>query len=353
MARDLDRDEEKRACVTGASGYIASWIVKLLLHRGYVVHATVRSLNDPKKTEHLRGLDGAKEKLHLFKANLLEEGSFDSAVDGCCGVFHTASPVLIETPNPQTDLVDPAVKGTLNVLSSCAKAPSVKRVIFTSSAATVFHTGRPITSETLFDETWFSTPEACKGFIGVCMFAKNSTFIPKWPRAFSHSQDSYVLSKTLAEIAAWKFCEENGIDMITINPVVVIGPMLQPVINWSSDLLFNLVNGKSETYLNATFGWVHVKDVAEAHIKAFEIPSANGRYILCETVAHFSQIVDILKELYPNLKLPHKCMDDQPFQPTYQISKDKARSLGIECIPLRETLKEAVDFLIEKKLITP
>ncbi|XP_074316554.1 phenylacetaldehyde reductase-like [Silene latifolia] len=330
MARVLDGDEEKRVCVTGASGYIASWIVKLLLHRGYVVHATVRSLNDPKKTEHLRGLDGAKERLNLFEANLLEEGSFDSAVDGCCGVFHTASPVLFETSNPQADLIDPAVNGTLNVLSSCAKAPSVKRVIFTSSAATVFHTGRPVTSETLVDETWFSTPEACKGFIG----------------------DTYTLSKTLAEIAAWKFCEENGIDMITINPVAVIGPMLQPVINWSSDVLFNLVNGKSDTYLNATFGWVHVKDVAEAHIKAFEIPSANGRYILCETVAHFSQIVDILQELYPNLKLPHKCAEDQSFPPTYQISKDKVRSLGIECIPLRVALKEAVDFLIEKKLIT-
>ncbi|XP_074314855.1 phenylacetaldehyde reductase-like [Silene latifolia] len=328
MARDLDGDEEKRVCVTGASGYIASWIVKLLLHRGYVVHATVRSLNDPEKTEHLHGLDGAKERLHLFEANLLEEGSFDSAVDGCCGVFHTASPVLLETSNPQADLIDPAVNGTLNVLSSCAKAPSVNRVIFTSSTAAVLHTGRPVSLETVIDETWFSTPEACKGFIG----------------------DSYVLSKTLAEIAACKFCEENGIDMITINPVVVIGPMLQPVINWSSDLLFNLVNGKN-TYLNATFGWVHVKDVAEAHIRAFEIPSANGRYILSETVAHFSQIVDILQELYPTLKLPHKCMDDQPFQPTYQISKDKARSLGIEYIPLRETLKEAVDFLIEKKLI--
>ncbi|KAH9603793.1 hypothetical protein KSS87_018819 [Heliosperma pusillum] len=316
----MDGEEEKRVCVTGASGYIASWIVKLLLHRGYVVHATVRSLNDPKKTEHLRELDGAKERLRLFEANLLEEGSFDSAVDGCCGVFHTASPVLLESSNPQADLIDPALKGTLNVLSSCAKAPSVKRVIFTSSTAAVCHNGRPMTPETIIDETWFSTSEACKGFVG----------------------DWYVLSKTLAEIAAWKFCNENGIDMISINPALVIGPMLQPTINWSR---------QSDTYLNAAFGYVHVKDVAEAHIKAFEIPSANGRYILSDTVAHFSQIVDILHELYPNIKLPHKCVDDKPLQPTYQISKDKVKSLGIELIPLRVALKDAVDFLIEKKLI--
>ncbi|KAH7560627.1 hypothetical protein JRO89_XS10G0057000 [Xanthoceras sorbifolium] len=73
----------KVVCVTGASGYIASWIVKLLLARGYIVKATVRDPNDPKKTEHLHALDGASERLQLFKANLLEEGSFDSVVDGC------------------------------------------------------------------------------------------------------------------------------------------------------------------------------------------------------------------------------------------------------------------------------
>ncbi|RVW89106.1 Dihydroflavonol 4-reductase [Vitis vinifera] len=91
----------KVVCVTGASGYIASWLVKLLLQRGYTVKATVRDPNDPKKTEHLLALEGAKERLHLFKANLLEEGSFDSVVDGCDGVFHTASPVVLIVDDPQ------------------------------------------------------------------------------------------------------------------------------------------------------------------------------------------------------------------------------------------------------------
>ncbi|KAF3960492.1 hypothetical protein CMV_014803 [Castanea mollissima] len=93
--------EEKVVCVTGASGYIASWLVKLLLQRGYTVKATVRDTKDLKKTEHLLALDGAKERLKLFKANLLDEGSFDSAVDGCQGVFHTASPVFITASDPQ------------------------------------------------------------------------------------------------------------------------------------------------------------------------------------------------------------------------------------------------------------
>lgn len=167
------RSSSTVVCVTGASGYIASWLVKLLLLRGYTVHATVRSLNDPKKTEHLLELDGAKDRLHLFEANLLEAGSFDSAIQGCEGVFHTASPVILDAPNPQADIIDPAVKGTLNVLASCAKVPTVKRVIYTSSVAAVLHNDKPVTNETVIDETWFSTPEGCEKNREVVFTLKN------------------------------------------------------------------------------------------------------------------------------------------------------------------------------------
>ncbi|KAK9715743.1 hypothetical protein RND81_06G186400 [Saponaria officinalis] len=221
MENIIDRDEAKKVCVTGASGFIASWIVKLLLERGYVVHATVRNLNDETKTKHLVEMEGAKTRLHMYEANLLEEGSFDKAIHGCCAVFHTASPVLFVTPNPQEDLIDPALKGTQNVLASCAKTPTVKRVIITSSTVAVTHGGRHVTPETIVDETWFSTPEGCKGIPG------------EW----------YILSKTLAETAAWKYAKEKGMDLISINPALVIGPMLQPHTNWSSDVVFNLVNG--------------------------------------------------------------------------------------------------------------
>ncbi|KAF7120681.1 hypothetical protein RHSIM_Rhsim13G0220000 [Rhododendron simsii] len=116
---------------------------------------------DPKKTEHLLSLEGAKERLHLFKANLLEEGSFDAAIDGCVGVFsHRIS--FLDGCQGSPEMIDPALKGTLNVLESCAKAPSVKRVVLTSSIAAVVHNGRPRTPEVEVDETWFSDPELCK-----------------------------------------------------------------------------------------------------------------------------------------------------------------------------------------------
>ncbi|KAJ4971255.1 hypothetical protein NE237_004354 [Protea cynaroides] len=314
----------KTVCVTGASGYIASWLVKLLLVKGYTVKASVRDPNDPKKTEHLLALDGAKERLHLFKANLLEEGSFDSPVDGCEGVFHTASPFYHAVKDPQAELIDPALKGTLNVLGSCSKAPSVKRVVITSSVAAVAYNGKPRTPDVVVDETWFSDPELCKE-------------MKTW----------YVLSKTLAEEAAWKFAKEKGMDIVTINPAMVIGPLLQPTLNTSAEAILNLVNG-AQTFPNASFGWVNVKDVANAHIQAFEISSANGRYVLVERVAHYSQVVKTLRELYPTLPLPEKCADDKPYVPTYQVSKEKAKSLGIDYIPLEVCLKETVESLKEK-----
>ncbi|XP_022153022.1 cinnamoyl-CoA reductase 1-like [Momordica charantia] len=318
----------KTVCVTGASGYIASWIVKFLLRRGYTVKASVRDPSDPIKTAHLLALDGAAERLHLFKANLLEEGSFDSAVQGCEGVFHTASPFFHSVSDPQAELIDPALKGTLNVLKSVAKSSTVKRVVLTSSIAAVAYNEKPRTPDVVVDETWFSSPEVCKE-------------LKLW----------YVLSKTLAEEAAWNFVREKGIDMVTINPAMVIGPLLQPTLNTSAEAILNLISG-AQTFPNSTFGWVNVKDVANAHIQAYEIPSASGRYCLVERVIHYSGTVKILRDLYPSLKLPDKCADDKPFIPTYQVSMEKAKSLGIEFIPLEESLKETVESLKEKKFVS-
>ncbi|XP_012090024.1 phenylacetaldehyde reductase [Jatropha curcas] len=317
----------KIVCVTGASGYIASWLVKFLLLRGYTVKASVRNPDDPKKVEHLTALEGAQERLQLFKANLLEEGSFDAAIEGCEGVFHTASPFFHDVTDPQTELIDPAVKGTLNVLNSCARTPSVKRVVLTSSIAAVNYNGKPRTPEVVVDETWFSDPEFCK---------ENKLW--------------YVVSKTLAEDAAWKFAKEKDIDLVAINPAMVIGPLLQPTLNTSAAAVLSLMKGV-QTFPNATFGWVNVKDVANAHIQAFEIPSASGRYCLVETVAHYSKVVDTLRELYPDFQFPEKCADDKPYVPTYEVSKEKAKRLGIDFIPLKVSIKETVESLKEKGFI--
>ncbi|KAI4302511.1 hypothetical protein MLD38_038246 [Melastoma candidum] len=317
-------------CVTGASGYIASWLVKLLLHRGYSVRATVRNPEDTKKTEHLLALDGAKERLHLFKAELLDQGAFDAVINGCDGVFHTASPVAFEAVDPQADLIEPALKGTLNVLSSCAKAPSVKRVVFTSSMAAVVINGRPLTSDTTIDETWFSDPKFCE-----------------------ESKAWYMLSKTLAEMAAVDFARKNKIDLVMLNPGLVIGPLLQPTMNFSVGVLFDIVKG-SETYPNTSFRFVNVRDVAQAHVLALENPSASGRHCLVARVIQCLDVLDILRNFYPTMTLPEKCEATQPLAASYQVpsvyhvSREKAEGLGVKFTPVEESIQDTIESFKEK-----
>jgi len=318
---------EKTACVTGASGYIASWIVKLLLARGYAVRATVRDPDDAEKTAHLRAMDGAGDRLRLFRADLLEEGSFDAVVDGCHCVFHTASPVLPNAKDPQAELIDPALKGTLNVLGSCKRA-SVGRVVLTSSMAAVRVTGRARTPDVVVDETWFSSPQLCR-----------------------RDQRWYALSKTLAEEAAWTFSKDHGLDLVTINPGWVVGPLLQPKLNIGAEAIMKLIDG-TPTYPNLTNEWVNVKDVAMAHVLAYEAPSAKGRYCMAERVARYSELVKIIQDTYPSIPVPDKCADDKPFVPKFQMSKDKIKSLGIELTPLETSIMETVDSLKENGFVS-
>ncbi|XVF06860.1 hypothetical protein REPUB_Repub06bG0087500 [Reevesia pubescens] len=318
----------KVVCVTGASGYIASWLVKFLLQRGYTVKATVREPSDPKKTEHLLAIDEAKERLHLLKAELLDEGAFDSVVDGCIGVFHTASPFYHNVKDPQAEMIDPALKGTLNVLRSCAKVPSIKRVVITSSIAAVVFNGRPLGPDVVVDETWFSDPTFCE-----------------------KSKLWYVLSKTLAEEAAWKFTKENGIDMVSINPGLVIGPLLQPIVNTSVEPILKLIHG-AETFPNTTYRLIDVRDVANAHVLAFENSSACGRYLLVEKVMHCSEVVQVLCELNPALSLPEKCADEKLVMPFFQVSKDRAKSLGVNFTPMEVSIKDTVESLKEKNFFS-
>ncbi|KAK3014337.1 hypothetical protein RJ639_008930 [Escallonia herrerae] len=97
-----ENGEKQRVCVTGAGGYVASWVVKLLLSKGYMVHGTVRDPSDEKKNGHLTKLENAAENLQLFKIDLLDYEGLCAAVAGCTGVLHVASPVPYQrVTNPE------------------------------------------------------------------------------------------------------------------------------------------------------------------------------------------------------------------------------------------------------------
>jgi len=130
-----------KVLVTGASGFIAIWVIKSLLDQGYTVVGTVRSHS---KGEYLQLLlekdSNNKDKFsYVIVEDIQKEGAFDEAVVGIDAVEHTASPFHFKVDDPR-DLIEPAVKGTVGVLESIKKyGSSVKRVVITSSAASIIH----------------------------------------------------------------------------------------------------------------------------------------------------------------------------------------------------------------------
>jgi dihydroflavonol-4-reductase len=272
----------KRVCVTGASGFVASHIVRTLLERGYEVRGTVRRPNAPERYAYLSDLD-EDGRLTLVGGDLLEDGSYDEAVDGCDAVMHTASPYVVDVDDPQRDLVDPAVRGTRNVLRACRAAQSVRRVVLTSSGAAI--TDEPIEGHRFTEEDWNEKS--------------------------SLTRNAYYFSKTQAERAAWDFVEsdEPGFDLVTMNPFLVCGPAYNDVLNTSNGVIASVMNGEFPAVVALTWAFVDVRDVAEAHVLAMEKPEASGRYLLAAGSLSLSELIEKLKALgytdyeYPKLSL--------------------------------------------------
>ncbi|XP_058072931.1 anthocyanidin reductase ((2S)-flavan-3-ol-forming)-like [Magnolia sinica] len=305
--------ERKKACVTGGTGYVGSILVKRLLERGYAVNATVRDPENSKKVSHLLDLQVLGD-LKLFKADLKEEGSFDDAVNGCDIVFHVATPLHFESTDPENDMIKPAIKGTLNVLKSCAKAKTVKRVVCTSSASAVSLNQLTGMGHVVDEESWTDVEYL------------TSEKPPTW---------GYPVSKTLAEKAAWKFAEENDLNLITIVPVLVTGPSLTPEVPSSVVIALSLLTG-DESMINALKGMqlisgsislVHVEDVCRAHIFVAENESASGRYICCAVNTCVVELAKFLSKRYPSYNVLTN-FGDFPMHPKLSISSEKLIKAG-------------------------
>lgn len=308
-------NEKGRVCVTGGGGFLASWVIKLLLSKNYFVHTTVRQPGDVKYA-HLSEFENASTNLKLFKADLLDYNSICSAVEGCIGVFHVASPVPYTTgPNPEVEVIEPAVKGTLNVLKACVEA-KVKRVVVVSSiAALVMNPSWP--KDQVIDETCWSDKEYCRT-------TKN------W----------YCLSKTEAESEALEFAKRSGLDVVTVCPSLILGPMLQRTVNASSLVILRLLKDGCESLENKLRYIVDVRDVAEAILLAYENPEAEGRYICMAYTIKAKDVVDLLKSIYPNYNYP-KNYTEVPEEG--RLSSEKLQKLGWSFRPLKETLTDSVE----------
>ncbi|TVU08575.1 hypothetical protein EJB05_41984, partial [Eragrostis curvula] len=302
-------------CVTGSTGYVGSWLVRTLLRRGYRVHATAR---DTGKAWRVLGAVEGKDRLRVFRADMGEDGSFDDAVRGCVALFHVAASMELHVPPGQdnveehvrSSVLEPATRGTINVLQSCVRAGTVRRVVFTSSISTMAaadEEGRrkAVVHESCLrdlDDVWRTKPV---GWI-------------------------YILSKRLTEEAAFEFAREKGVHLVSLVIPTVAGPFLTPSVPTSIQLLLSPITGDPKLYsllasVHSRFGCVplsHVQDVCDAHVFLMESPRAEGRY-LCAGGSHpMAQIAQLLASRYPPFKPAERHAHDSSDRQFVGLSTD-------------------------------
>jgi dihydroflavonol-4-reductase len=334
---------QERVLVTGANGFIASHITKLLLEEGFAVRGTVRNPLKIDTIGFLKALPGASN-LELVSADLNDAGAFSNYTEDVDYVIHTASPFVIDVEDVDRDLVQPAVRGTLSALEAATKSSRVKRVILTSSMAAITDApdGRVLTEA-------------------------------DWNEKSSGTRNPYYYSKTQAERAAWAFTkrDKTGFDLVVINPFMVAGPSLSTGVSTSNQLFIDIANGQYPALMALNWGFVDVREVAEAHVRAMKASNAKGRYICSAGNMDMHQITDIMRSVGVRGKLPSFDMSGSVgtatmkllshFQPSgigsylrthlgsvplFDNSKIR-RDLGIEFRTVEDTIHDTVHDLIE------
>ena len=254
--------------VTGASGYIAGFVIQALVADGWSVRGTVR---DAVKGDRLRAALGlSAADLPLVSADLTRDDGWAEAAAGCDYVQHIASPLPIGVPKSDDELIVPARDGALRVLRA-ARDAGVKRVVMTSSTAAICY-GMKSASQTFTEADWsdLSSPDTY----------------------------AYVKSKTIAERAArdWIAREGGALEYCTINPGMVLGPVLGSDFSGSLAVLTKLLDGALPGTPRFGFPIVDVRDIAAAHLSAMTAPDmANERFLCAGKFLWMRDIADILR----------------------------------------------------------
>jgi nucleoside-diphosphate-sugar epimerase len=242
--------------VTGGSGFIGSHCILQLLAAGHRVRTTVRS---PAREGHVRAVLKAAgadpgDRLAFAVADLEHDAGWPEAVAGCDHVLHVASPFPQTLPRHEDELIVPARDGALRVLRASRDA-GVSRVVLTSSFAAIGYGHPPRTAP--FDETTWTNPDG-------------------------EGVQPYPKSKTIAERAAWDFVAKEGgrLELATVNPVGVLGPVLGPELSTSILLVQRLMDGALPGCPKLHFGVVDVRDVVDLHLRAMTQPAARGERFL-------------------------------------------------------------------------
>lgn len=337
-----------KVLVTGASGFLAQHVILKLLEKGYDVRGTVRSLKRADEVRSVLGKHNSKgAAIELVEADLGADKGWAEAAAGCKYVQHVASPFPTVQPKDENELIRPAREGALRVLKA-AKAAGVKRVVMTSSFAAIGY-GHGDKRPEVSDETMWSNPDG-------------------------PDNTPYTKSKTLAERAAWDYVngEGKGLELAVINPVGIFGPALSKDVSTSLEIPIRLMNGKTPGVPRIGFSMVDVRDVADAQVRAMEIPEAAGqRFLATEGFVWFADAADMLRQAFPayDKKIPKRQVPDvaiklmSVFQPVYRqlvpelgrtrkASNAKAEKvLGLKFRSAKESLLASAQSLVDLKVV--
>jgi dihydroflavonol-4-reductase len=260
-----------KVLVTGGSGFIGSHTILQLLAAGHEVRTTVRNLKREADVRAMLNAGGAGpgDRLSFAAADLENDAGWPEAVAGCEYVLHVASPLPPGIPKHEDKLIAPAREGTLRVLRA-ARDAGVRRVVLTSSFAAIGYGQKPQSAP--FNETNWTIP--------------------------GDGLTAYVKSKAIAERAAWDFIAGEGgdLELSTVNPVVVFGPVLGPDYSASILIVQRLMDGAVPGCPRIYIGVVDVRDVADLHLRAMTHPAAKGERFLA-VAGDFMSILDIARVL--------------------------------------------------------
>lgn len=256
------------AFVSGGSGYIAGFIIRQLIDEGWRVHTTIRNLA---REAEVRGwLNVDNSKLTFFAADLMDDAGWADAMAGCSHVCHVASPLPANAPKHDDELIVPAREGALRALRF-AKAAGAKRFVMTSSVAAVaYGHGQTRRQFTEADWTDIASPDAY----------------------------AYVKSKTIAERAArdWVAAQGGDLEFVTVNPALVLGPLLTADFSTSLEVIKKLVEGSMPGLPNLGFAVVDVRDVADLHVQCLTAPGLAGeRFIAAGPFMMMREVAAVLK----------------------------------------------------------
>jgi len=332
-----------KVLVTGATGFIASHTILALIEKGYEVRGTARSADKAARLNAiLSDYAGKAIEIELVSADLTRDDGWSEAMEGVTYLQHLASPIPNNLPKDPNELIIPARDGALRALKA-AKAAGVKRAVMTSSMAAIAY-GWGDKRPDILDESHWSNPDNIK------------------------DNTAYTRSKAIAEKAAWNYVngEGAGLELATINPVAVLGPAMSGDVSASLELVTQAMQNKVPAYPKLTFGIVDVRDVAKAHVEAMERPAAAGeRFLVGNEVLSFSEIGEILREAFPDRKLPKGELPSWlvrmmvPLNPSLKqilpelgkrraYTNAKAREqLGIDFIPAKEAIIASAQTLVD------